>query len=69
MENSQNLISPEQAADYLNVSTATLANWRCLGTPNVPYLRIGRSIKYRRSDLDDYIKKHSFNDVDDFSKD
>lgn len=61
MTNTQNLISAEQAADYLDVSTRTLANWRCRGFPNVPFSKIGRCIRYRISDLDAYIAKHSYN--------
>ena len=64
MTNKQNLISAEQAADYLGVSTRTLANWRCRSWPNVPYIKLGRSIKYRPTDLDTYIKKHSHNSVE-----
>lgn len=55
----QNLISAEQAADYLDITTRTLANWRSRGYPNVPFSKIGRCVKYRISDLDCYIAKHS----------
>ena len=57
----QNLISVEQAADYLDVTTRTLANWRSRCYPNVPFSKIGRCVKYRLSDLDAYIAKHSHN--------
>ena len=57
----QNLISVEQAADYLDVTTRTLANCRSRGYPNVPFSKIGRCVKYRLSDLDAYIAKHSHN--------
>jgi len=61
MTNKQNLISAEQAADYLDVTARTLANWRCRSWPNIPYCKIGRCIRYRLADLDDYIAKHSHN--------
>jgi len=64
MTNKQNLISAEQAADYLDVSTRTLANWRSRGFPNVPFSKIGRCVRYRISDLDTYIAKHSHNSVE-----
>ncbi len=63
MTNKQNLISAEQAADYLDVTTRTLANWRSRGFPNVPWSKIGRCVRYRISDLDTYIAKHSHNNV------
>lgn len=49
----------EQAAEYLDLTTRTLANWRCRGYPYLPYIKLGRCIKYRQSDLDAYIEKHS----------
>jgi len=64
MSNKQNLISAEQAADYLDVTTRTLANWRSRGFPNVPFSKIGRCVRYRLSDLDAYIAKHSHNSVE-----
>lgn len=57
----QNLISTEQAADYLGVTTRTLANWRSRGYPNVPFSKIGRCVRYRILDLDVYIANHSHN--------
>jgi len=57
----QNLMSVEQAAEYLNVSVRTLNNWRSLGYPSIPYIKLGRSVKYRESDLDAYIEKNSHN--------
>jgi len=53
------LLSAEQAADYLDVSTRTLANWRCRGFPSLPYCKIGRCVRYRTVDLDAYITSHS----------
>jgi DNA-binding transcriptional regulator YiaG len=64
MMNRQKLISAEQAADYLGVSSRTLANWRCRSWPNVPYIKLGRCIKYSLTDLDIYIQKNSHNSVE-----
>lgn len=57
----QNLITPDQAADHLNVSVRSLAKWRSTGENNIPYSKIGRCVRYRLSDLDAYIAKHSHN--------
>jgi hypothetical protein len=59
----QSLISPEQAAEHLNVTARTLANWRSRGTPNVPFSKIGRCVRYRISDLNAYIDENSHNTV------
>jgi excisionase family DNA binding protein len=46
----QNLLSEQQAAEYLNVSLRTIINWRHRGL--IPYFRIGRSIRYSREQID-----------------
>jgi excisionase family DNA binding protein len=61
MTSKQNLVLPEQAADYLSVTTRTLANWRSRGTPSLPFSKIGRCVRYRLSDLDTFIAKNSHN--------
>jgi hypothetical protein len=43
--------TPAEAADYLRSSTSTLAKRRLLGS-GPAYVRIGRAIRYRKSDLD-----------------
>jgi excisionase family DNA binding protein len=55
------LLPPNEAAEYLDTTVRTLAKWRCIGTPNIPYVKIGRSVKYRLSDLENYLAKHTVN--------
>jgi excisionase family DNA binding protein len=49
------VLNDRQAAAFLGVSPGTLANWRSQGTVGVPYLRLGRAVRYRRSDLERYL--------------
>lgn len=52
------ILTSKEAASYLRVSMITLAKWR--GAKKGPtYTRTGRSIKYRRRDLDAYLKKNA----------
>lgn len=53
------LLSREQAAAYLGVAAHTLAIWKCTKRHNLPYVKIGRLIKYRRSELDAFIHRNS----------
>lgn len=55
------LMSAEQAAAYLDLTSRTLANWRCRGYPKLPYIKLGRAVKYKQSDLDAYLAKNSHN--------
>ncbi|WP_369529624.1 helix-turn-helix transcriptional regulator [Bradyrhizobium elkanii] len=47
-------LKPRQAAEYINSSVSTLAKRRlCGGGPR--FTRIGRAIRYRISDLDEFM--------------
>jgi hypothetical protein len=46
------LLTSKQAGAILGVEPATMAVWRCLGTrPQPIFIRFGRSVRYRQSDL------------------
>lgn len=49
----QKLFSDKEAANYLGVAASTMRNWRYTGT-GPTYGRVGRLIKYRKEDLDEY---------------
>ena len=49
--NKPNLLTTQEAADYLGISAGTLAVWRCLSRYPLPFLRIGRNVRYQESDL------------------
>ncbi len=40
-----------EAAKFLGVCAGTLAVWRCKGRYKVPYIKIGRKVFYKESDL------------------
>ena len=46
----------KQAAKYLGTTVATLRT-RC-SRRQVPFVKIGKSVRFRRSDLDTYIQRH-----------
>lgn len=49
------LLTRKEAAEILGVKERTLTHWKCVGRYNLPYVKIGRLIKYRRSDLETFI--------------
>jgi hypothetical protein len=57
----QRLNTPEEEAKRLKVSARTLAKWRCVGSPNIPYIKIGRAVRYDPLKTDAYLAKHSVN--------
>lgn len=47
----RDLLSESQAADLLQVSPGTLSVWRSTGRYNLPFVKIGARVRYRRGDL------------------
>ena len=50
-----NLMTPEQVAEYLGVSTETLNVWRCTKRYNLPYVKAGRLVRYRVEDVESFV--------------
>jgi len=55
IEKIESLLTPEEAAAYLKVKAETLASWRHFGKPELPYFRVGRLIRYRMSDIINFV--------------
>ena len=56
------LLSGQEAANYLSVSSRSLSNARSSGTGIViPFIKIGGAVRYKQSDLDNYIQANTFN--------
>lgn len=49
------LLTPVQVSDILGITIQTLAVWRCDGRYELPYVKAGRLVRYRASDVDDFI--------------
>ena len=47
------LLTTDEAAKELRKDPRTLKNWRCKGTYNLPFVKIGGSVFYRRTVIDD----------------
>jgi excisionase family DNA binding protein len=53
------LLSSEQAAAYLGVTKSTLATWRCTGRYAIPFVKVGRKVRYRKADLDRFFEQRT----------
>lgn len=51
----ENYISVNEAADFLGIKTVTLRNW-IKQKPDIPAHRIGKLWKFKRSELDEWVK-------------
>lgn len=61
MNDTKTLMSQAEAAAYLGTTVGTLNSWRHYGKQNIPYIKWGNRIRYRKSDLDTWIAAHSEN--------
>lgn len=59
------LFNERQAAHFLGCSVFKLQRDRRIGSP-VSYIRIGRNIRYRLSELEAYLQKHTFNSTSEY---
>ena len=49
-----------QAAAYLGVKAGTLSNWASTHRYSLPYIKFGRKVMYLKTDLDAFLKKHTY---------
>ncbi len=53
------LFNREEAARYIRVSVASLAAWACSNRYGLPMVKCGRLVRYRKSDLDRWLKSRT----------
>lgn len=56
-DNQDQWLSPKQVNDAYGFSTSTLAKWR-MDSINISFSRMGKYIKYKKSDIEDFIESH-----------
>jgi excisionase family DNA binding protein len=49
------LLTEQEAADLLTVSRGTLSVWRCARRYPLRYIKVGRAVRYRESDILQFI--------------
>lgn len=52
------LLNREQAAEFLACKPSTLALWKTTKRYPLPYVKIGKNVRYRLSDLKAFIKQN-----------
>jgi excisionase family DNA binding protein len=56
----QQTLTPAQAADILGLSKGTLEVWRSTGRYNLPFIKMGRYVRYRLSDINAFIESRTY---------
>ncbi len=55
MENNK-LLDTKQAADFLGLKTGTLNIWRISNRYSLEYIKVGRYIRYKKSELERWLE-------------
>jgi excisionase family DNA binding protein len=58
-ERSTRLLTTEEAAALLGAKPQTLSIWRCTRVRNIPFVKIGRLVRYRERDLIAWLEKNT----------
>ncbi len=59
----EKLLPPNEAAAYLGNQPQTLAAWRSSGRYGLQFVRVGRAIRYRESDLKSWMERRTATSV------
>jgi excisionase family DNA binding protein len=51
VQRTRDLLDEKQAAEVLTVEPGTLSVWRSTGRYTIPFVKVGRRVRYRRADL------------------
>lgn len=54
------LFTSEKAALYLGIKKDSLSVWRCTKRYKIPYIKVGRLVRYRKSDLDSWLESRTY---------
>jgi excisionase family DNA binding protein len=60
--NKDRLLSSKEAAEFLNVGRNTLDIWRCTKRHALPYVKVGRLVKYRMADIEKFLAESVIED-------
>lgn len=53
------LLDETEAAQYLTLAPGTLSVWRSTGRYSIPFVKVGRRVRYRRGDLDAWLESRT----------
>jgi excisionase family DNA binding protein len=57
------LLTRPQAAEFLGVKEQTLAVWKTNNRYGLPYIKVGRLVRYRLRDLEAFLERRRCGDV------
>ena len=52
-------LTENEAADYLGIKPQTLCSWRCTRRYNLPFIKVGRLVRYRPEDVEAFLESRT----------
>jgi hypothetical protein len=52
------IVNTQEAAQLIRTPEKSLIKWRSTGEHNIPFIKIGRNVRYRTADLRRWIEAH-----------
>jgi len=59
----ETLLDTNGAAKILGIPARTIVKWRSTGENNIPFVKIGRAVRYSPRELAAYISRHTVGGV------
>ena len=53
------LVDEKVAAEILGITPGTLSVWRCVRRYPLPFVKIGKAVRYRMADLEQFIESRT----------
>jgi len=53
------LLTRDEAAELLGIAVQTLALWHSTGRYNLPCIKVGRLVRYRRADIEEWLRERT----------
>lgn len=60
------MLTASEAANFLGVTVGTLEVWRSTGRHGITYIKIGRKVRYKIEDLEQFIVSRTFTNTSQF---
>lgn len=58
-QRTRELLDEKEAADYLAITPGTLSVWRSTGRYNIPFVKVGKCVRYSRIALDEWLESRT----------
>jgi hypothetical protein len=64
----KSLVTAAETSNQITAPEATLQYWRTTGAQNLPFIKIGRRVMYRQTDIDQWLDQHTYRHTGEYNK-